>query len=105
MDSRKLQRLATHINWSYLESSLGHLFTGHNAPPLRLVIGLLYLQSIDELPYEDVITSFKQSPDWQAFCGMNHEENLSLVNVACLSIWSRVIGASGREAMTKALGM
>lgn len=91
------------INWSYLNDELGYLFKEGHAPPIQLIIGLLYLQSIDNLPYSDVIAIWKKSPEWQYFCGEKFLSDTFPLNDASLSIWSRVIGSQGRTAMTRAL--
>ena len=101
----KVCRLEKLINWQYLETQLGHLFKSDNAPPSRLILGLLYLQSIDNLPYSDVIEIWKKSPEWQYFCGQTFLEDKFPLHDASLSIWSRVVGTQGREVMTRALGV
>ncbi len=98
----KLEKL---INWQYLETQLSYLFKGENAPSPRLIFGLLYLQSIDNLPYSDVIAIWKRSPEWQYFCGQRFLDNSFPLHEASLSIWSRVIGEQGRQIMTQALGL
>jgi len=100
----KVFRLEKLINWKYLDSELGYLFKDERAPPSRLILGLLYLQSIDDLPYSDVIDIWKKSPEWQHFCGQKFLNEKFPLHDASLSIWSRVVGAQGRESMTRALG-
>lgn len=102
--SSKIDRLANRINWSYLESSLGYLFKAGNSPSLRHVIGLLYLQSINNLSCQETIENYQSSSEWQGFCGCQGEGSKG-VSAAALSIWSREIGAEGRKAMTSALGL
>ena len=97
----KIIRLSKLINWDYLEKELGYQFKGEKSPPTRLIIGLLYLQSLENLPFSEVISIWKKSPEWQYFCGYS-EKQFSLHETS-LSIWSRVIGTSGRIAMTHAL--
>jgi len=92
------------INWSYLDRELGHLFKDDHAPSAQLILGLLYLQSIDNLPYSDVIAIWKKSPEWQYFCGEEFLSDTFPLHDASLSIWSRVVGTQGRSLMTCALG-
>jgi len=97
----QLERL---VNWKYLDDELGHLFKGESAPPSRLILGLLYLQSIDNLSYFDVMAKWKQSPEWQYFCGETFLNEAFPLHHASLSIWSRIVGPYGREMMIRALG-
>ena len=101
----KICQLEKLVNWQYLDNKLGHLFAGDNAPPSRLILGLLYLQSIDNLPYSEIISIWKKSPEWQHFCGETMLTDTFPLNDASLSIWSRVVGDQGRESMTRALGL
>ena len=100
----KVCRLKKLINWSFLDNELGYLFKDKQAPPPRLIIGLLYLQSIDDLPYSDVIDIWQKSPEWQYFCGQEFLNEKLPLHGASLSIWSRVVGSQGRASMTRALG-
>lgn len=100
----KLCKLKKRINWDYLDAKLGHLFEGDQAPPPRLIFGLLYLQSIDNLPCSDIIAIWEKSPEWQYFCGEEVFKDKFPLHSASLSIWSRVVGTQGRVSMTRALG-
>lgn len=98
-------QLKKRINWSFLDTQLGYLFESEHAPSSRLIFGLLYLQSIDDLPYSDVISIWVKSPEWQYFCGEEFLNDSFPLHDASLSIWSRVVGTQGREFMTRALGV
>lgn len=100
----KIVRLAKLVNWAQLDSELGFLFQSEGAPSSRLVLGLLYLQSIENLSFSEVITKWEKAPEWQYFCGGTHLTDAFPLHNASLSIWSRVIGSQGREAMIRALG-
>lgn len=100
----KVCQLKKRVNWSYLDNELGYLFEEEDAPPSQLILGLLYLQSIDNLPYSDVIEIWEKSPEWQYFCGETFLNDTFPLNNALLSIWSRAIGTQGRASMTRALG-
>jgi len=102
--NHKVCRLEKLINWKYLDKNLGHLFNSEQAPPSRLILGLLYLQSIDNLSYSEVISIWEESPEWQHFCGQKFLNETFPLHEALLSIWSRVVGEQGRESMTRALG-
>lgn len=97
-------KLKRRINWSHLDNELSYLFRGDHTPPSRLILGLLYLQSIDNLPYSEVINRWENSPEWQYFCGEEYLNDSFPLHPASLSIWSRVIGTQGRASMTRALG-
>ena len=100
----KIVRLAKLVNWEQLDSELGFLFQSEGAPSPRLVLGLLYLQSIENLSFSEVITKWEKAPEWKYFCGGTHLVDSFPLHNASLSIWSRVIGSHGREAMIRALG-
>ena len=99
----KICRLKKLIDWRYLDNELGHFFGYEHASSSRLILGLLYLQSIDNLPYSDVISIWKKSPEWQYFCGEAFLSETYPLNNASLAIWSRIIGEQGRLSMTRAL--
>lgn len=100
----KICLLKKRINWTCLHDELGYLFENKQAPSMKLILGLLYLQSIDNLPYSDVIAIWEKSPEWQYFCGEEFLSDTLPMLDAHLSIWSRVIGEDGRTAMMRALG-
>lgn len=95
----KIFRLAKLVDWELLEDELGFLFTSENSPPLRLVLGMFYLQSIENLSFEDVIKRWTKTPEWQYFCGQEYMTDEFPLHNASLSIWSRVIGSQGRDTM------
>ena len=66
---RQLSLIDELIDWELLEQQLGHHFSHKAAPPFRLMIGLLYLKTINDLSYEETVKNWGQSPDWQDFCG------------------------------------
>lgn len=99
----KVCQLKELIDWSYLDNKLGHLFQHENAPSSRLMFGLLYLQSIGNLSYSEVVSTWRKSPEWQYFCGEKFFSETYPLNSASLSIWSRVVGEKGRISMTYAL--
>lgn len=100
----KVCQLEKLIDWGSLDNELAYLFKGEHAPSSRLILGLLYLQSIDNLSYAEVMATWKKSPEWQYFCGEEFLSETFPLHDAALSIWSRVVGAQGRESMMRALG-
>ena len=99
----RICRLTRLVDWSLLDQEFGFLFKSENAPSSRLIFGLLYLQSIENLSFEEVMTQWVKTPEWQYFCGQEHLTDVFPLHNASLSIWSRVIGAQGRGAMVTAL--
>jgi len=100
----KICRLKDRINWNYLDHELGHLFKSEHAPSSRLIFGLLYLQSISNLHYLDMFSIWKDSPEWQYFCGEKYLNETYPLLDAPLSFWSHVIGEQGHLSMVRALG-
>ena len=99
----KICRLARLVDWRYLEDELGFLFKAESSPPLRLVLGLLYLQSIENLSFTEVINKWKKTPEWQYFCGQENLTDEFPLHDASLSILSRAVGSHGRGTMINAL--
>ena len=68
-----LLQLATVIPWSEFEQEFAQYYTpgvGRPAKPIRLMVGLLLLKSIENLSDEKVVVQFKRNPYFQAFCGL-----------------------------------
>lgn len=99
----KLYRLTSRIDWQFLEESLASRFNPDIDPSPRLIIGLLYLQAVENLSYDDVRARWATSPEWQFFCGETLYSREYPLHPAALSIWSREIGAAGCALMRRAL--
>lgn len=100
--NNEICRLKKRINWDYLHLELEHLFKPDHTQSFQLIIGLLYLQAIDNLPYSEVILVWEKTAEWQYFCGEKYlNETFPLLTP--LSSWSRIVGEQGRMSMTRAL--
>jgi len=100
---RKIARMGEMIDWRLLECHLGHYFASTSAPPMRVLIGLLYLRAINDVSYEEACEQWIRSAVWQEFCGnacLSYYDSIKPMN---LSIWERVIGEEGTHWMCKAL--
>ena len=100
---RQLSLIDELIDWELLEQQLGHHFSHKAAPPFRLMIGLLYLKTINDLSYEETVKNWGQSPDWQDFCGGLKTKPEHGLRPSTLSIWTREIGDNGIYWMRKAV--
>ena len=68
-----LLQLSNIIPWSEFEQECVQYYTpgvGHPAKLIRLMVGLLLLESIENLSDEMVVVQFKRNPYFQAFCGL-----------------------------------
>ena len=92
---RKLTMMSNLIDWALLEQHLGHHFEPKSAPPFRLMMGLLYLKTMNDLSYEETLEKWDNSVYWQRFCGSNNAELALPIRPSTLSIWSREIGDKG----------
>lgn len=101
----RLYRLAGRIDWQFLEQSFSSRFNPEIDPSPRLIIGLLYLQAVENLSYDEVRARWASTPAWQYFCGETLYCREYPLHPAALSIWSREVGAAGRELMCKALAL
>ena len=72
LDSRQeLYRLANAIDWERFEKEFGSLYSeeGRPALPIRRMVGLLLLKSLQNLSDERVVEFWSLSPYAQYFCG------------------------------------
>jgi IS5 family transposase len=83
------------IDWGLLEQHLGHHFEHKAAPPFRLMIGLLYLKTMNDISYEETLRKWDSSVYWQRFCGSDKAESELSISPSTLSIWNREIGDKG----------
>lgn len=100
---RKLATVSRLIDWGLLEQHLGHHFKHESAPPLRLMMGLLYLKTMNNISYEETLEKWDSSVYWQRFCGMDNVDPELLIRPSTLSIWTREIGDKGFYWMRKAV--
>src|SRR5262245_50032335 len=70
-----LVRLVGLIDWSLFERSFGELYhphVGRPGIPIRLMVGLSYLQHTFALSDDEVVALWEENPYWQYFCGFDH---------------------------------
>ena len=101
----KLPLMSNLIDWALLEQQLGHHFEPKSAPPFRLMIGLLYLKTMNNISYEETLKQWDRSVYWQRFCGSDNTEAASAIRPSTLSIWNREIGDNGIYWMRVAVTM
>jgi IS5 family transposase len=68
-----LLKLAAAIPWQEFEEPLSiHDTAAAGAPskPIRLMVGLLILQQLENLSDASIVLPWKRNPYYQAFCGM-----------------------------------
>ena len=102
MKQRNVIVLESLINWDFLTRQLAHHFDGSADPPLRLIIGLLYLQCAHNISGSDTIHYWQRLPVWQRFCGESTPDQFYL-NPGKLSVWQRELGERGSNCMQQAL--
>ena len=92
---RKLTLISNLIDWPLLEQHLGHHFESKSSPPFRLMVGLLYLKTINDISYEETLEKWDNSVYWQRFCGGPETDKMSQIRPSTLSIWDRELGDHG----------
>lgn len=64
--------LSQAIDWSVFEAEFSRHYspdTGRPAIPIRRMVGLLLLKSLEDLSDESVVLAYKRNPYYQFFCG------------------------------------
>ena len=97
--------LADKISWCFLEEEYSSLFIdngkgGCPAAPVRLVVGLLLLQYLNDLSDEAVCESWVENPYWQYFCGYDFLQWELPLDPSSLSRWR---GRLGKEKLEQIL--
>lgn len=101
---RNILRMGELINWQLLESKIGHHFARENSPPMRLLVGLLYLRMINNSSYDEVLEQWGQSPTLVKFCGNEDSVvGIKYIRPSTLSIWERELGSDGIRWMHEAI--
>jgi transposase, IS5 family len=95
-----LRLLAELIDWKVLEGGLAPYFVadrGAPGKPVRLVVGLLMLQSMFQLSDAVVVERWIENGYWQFFCGYDHLQWDFPVDPSSLTRWRRRLGKEGME--------
>lgn len=97
-----LVRLAGLIDWGVFEARFGkfyHPHQGRPGTPIRLMVGLSYLQHSFDLSDEEVVQRWVENPYWQYFCGFDHLQLALPVDPSSLTRWRQRIGQEGMELL------
>jgi IS5 family transposase len=97
-----LVRLAGLIDWQVFEARFGELYhphVGRPGIPIRLMVGLSYLQHTFGLSDDEVLARWVENPYWQSFCGFDYLQLALPIDPSSLVRWRRRIGQDGIELL------
>ena len=97
-----LVQLAGLIDWQGFEVRFGELYhphLGRPGVPIRLMVGLCYLQHTFQLSDQEVVERWVENPYWQYFCGFDHLQLKLPIDPSSLVRWRRRIGQDGIELL------
>jgi hypothetical protein len=97
-----LVRLAGLIDWDRFEARFGQLYhpdIGRPGVPIRLMVGLSYLQHVFALSDEAVVERWVENPYWQYFCGFDYLQLALPIDPSSLVRWRQRIGQDGIELL------
>lgn len=100
----ELFRLAGIIDWASFEQQFGQYYSENGRPgiPIRLMIGLTYLEHGFGFSDEEVVARWVENPYWQYFCGEEYFQHEFPIDPSSLSRWRKRIGEEGAEAILTA---
>ena len=90
----ELLRLATKIDWTWIDGEIAPLYSDHGRPavPTRFMIGLLLLKHIYALSDEDVCERWVENPYFQFFTGEEFFQHTFPHERSGLSHWRKRLG-------------
>ena len=90
----ELFRLAGIIDWASLEQEFGKNYSENGRPgiPIRLMVGLTYLEHAFGFSDEEVVARWVENPYWQYFCGEEYFQHELPIDPSSLSRWRKRIG-------------
>ena len=90
----ELLRLATKIDWTWIDGEIAPLYSDHGRPavPTRFMIGLLLLKHIYALSDEDVCERWIENPYFQFFTGEEFFQHTFPHERSGLSHWRKRLG-------------
>jgi IS5 family transposase len=97
-----LVRLAGLLDWDAFEARFGELYhphVGRPGIPVRLMVGLCYLQLTFALSDEEVVARWVENPYWQYFCGFDYLQLALPIDPSSLVRWRHRIGQDGIELL------
>lgn len=100
----ELYRLASIIDWGMVERQFGKFYSEKGRPgiPIRLMIGLTYLEHAFGFSDEEVVARWVENPYWQYFCGEEYFQHKMPIDPSSLTRWRKRIGEEGAEAILAA---
>jgi len=100
----ELCRLAGIIDWQLLEKHFGQYYSENGRPgtPIRLMVGLTYLEHAFGVSDEDVVARWVENPYWQYFCGEEYFQHQMPIDPSSLTRWRQRIGEEGAEVILTA---
>jgi len=96
----ELYRLADLINWQFFEKEFSCFYKGKSGrpgTPVRLMVGLSYLQHAFGLSDEAVVSRWVENPYWQHFCGETYFQHQLPIDPSSMTRWRKRIGEKGCE--------
>jgi len=102
----RLCLVADDLDWGMLETELGKYYCEDNGcpgKPIRLMAGLLYLKSVYELSDEDVLSSLRENPYQQYFCGFVYFQKDIDLDSSSLTRFRKRLGEAGLDLLNKAI--
>ena len=97
-----LVRLAGLTGWQVFEARFGKLYhpqLGRPSVPIRLMVGLCYLQHTFQLSDQEVVERWVENPYWQVLCGFDHMQLKLPIDPSSLVRWRQRIGQDGIELL------
>jgi len=100
----ELFRLAGVIDWASLEQQFGQFYSENGRPgiPIRLMVGLTYLEHTFGFSDKEVVSRWVENPYWQYFCGEQYFQHELPIDPSSLSRWRKRIGEQGAEVILAA---
>jgi transposase, IS5 family len=98
--------VADDLDWGMLETELSKFYCedeGRPGKPIRLMVGLLYLKSVQDLSDEEVLGGLTENPYWQYFCGFTHFRKRIDLDSSSLTRFRKRIGERGLDLLNKAI--
>lgn len=99
-----LLQLASVIPWQIFEQEFSkyyHKNIGAPSKPIRLMVGLLMLKSLEDLSDESIVIQWKRNAYYQAFCGMTEFQKDVPCHATELVHFRKRIGQEGFEKIFK----
>ena len=99
-----LCQLAAIIDWQMLEARFGQYYSENGRPgtPIRLMVGLTYLEHAFGLSDEEVVARWVENPYWQYFCGEQYFQHEFPIDPSSMSRFRHRVGEEGGEVILAA---